>query len=67
MLREIGKRDQSVKEKFLKKHYKGMSCAMLRYAIEKFHEKGRKRYRLGLILAKRQIKYYQKEYPDDCR
>lgn len=40
---------------------------MLRYAIEKFHEKDRKRCLLGLILAEGHIKDYQKEYLDDYR
>jgi len=42
MLREIGKRNQTVEEEFLKKYYKTMPRTMLRYAIERFDEKKRK-------------------------
>lgn len=44
MLREIGKRDQKVLERFLLKHYKEMPRTMLRYAIERFDEDKRRFY-----------------------
>ncbi|MFC1810096.1 DNA alkylation repair protein [Patescibacteria group bacterium] len=47
MLREIGKRDQKIEEKFLKKFYKKMPRTMLRYAIERFEETKRKSYLNG--------------------
>jgi 3-methyladenine DNA glycosylase AlkD len=44
MLREVGKRNQNVEEKFLKKYYKNMPRTMLRYSIEKFSDQKKKFY-----------------------
>ena len=49
MLREVGKRDQDIEERFLKKYYKDMPRTMLRYAIERFEESKRKKYLKGKI------------------
>lgn len=49
MLREVGKEDIKILEKFLKKYYKEMPRTMLRYAIEKFPEKRRKAYLKGQV------------------
>ena len=44
MLREIGKKDLQILERFLKQHHKQMPRTMLRYSIEKFSKAKRKVY-----------------------
>jgi 3-methyladenine DNA glycosylase AlkD len=44
MLREIGKKNESVLIKFLNENFDKMSRTTLRYAIEKFDETKRKYY-----------------------
>ena len=44
MLRELGKRDRPLLEKFLKEHLHNMPRTMLRYAIEKFTKEERQQY-----------------------
>ena len=49
MLREVGKRDLAEEVTFLKSHYQKMPRTMLRYAIERFSNKERKKYLNGEI------------------
>jgi 3-methyladenine DNA glycosylase AlkD len=49
MLREVGKRDLAVLERFLKPHHRTMPRTMLRYAIERFPERKRLAYLEGTV------------------
>ena len=49
MLREVGKRDKDIADKFLTRYYREMLRTMLRYAIEKHPEEQRQAYLKGLI------------------
>jgi 3-methyladenine DNA glycosylase AlkD len=44
MLREVGKRNFALADAFLGKHYAALPRTMLRYAIERFPEKKKRRY-----------------------
>lgn len=49
MLREVQKRQTTVAEAFLKKHYRNMPRTMLRYAIERLPEARRQAYLKGTV------------------
>ena len=49
MLREAGKKDVPTLKKFLKSRYQKMPRTMLRYSIERFSQRERKKYLMGEI------------------
>jgi 3-methyladenine DNA glycosylase AlkD len=49
LLREIGKRDTKVLKQFLKINYQQLPRTTLRYAIERFDEKTRKKYLSAML------------------
>jgi 3-methyladenine DNA glycosylase AlkD len=49
MLREVEKRQTTVAEAFLQKHYRNMPRTMLRYAIERLPEARRQAYLKGTV------------------
>ncbi len=44
MLREVGKRDREIEERFLEKHFRKMPPVMLRYSLARFSREERKKY-----------------------
>jgi 3-methyladenine DNA glycosylase AlkD len=50
MLREAGKRNQELEEKFIKKYLRVMPRTTLRYAIEKFADTKRREYLTGPVI-----------------